>query len=249
MRIHVLVIAAAMLLASCGEPAESSSVGMTDAEVACVSFYRSVEESTEEEPTYMRAFADQIVAAGHREAGLVLSDLAGQWEAGTWEGDEVTQLAQWAEVGALLASAGELRCTDLAEWWRIDGYPGQPDPIEILNRQERIWDENNLDSYYLLVAAKTQREERFTQLLMKVVDGQVDQIREVEITTLQPSLLPKTIDEYYTLILDHEAQADSFNLVYAYPRRAVAPDGIEYVVRLDTSSYPDAIEYFDSFEQ
>ncbi len=249
MRIHVSLMSVVLLLVSCGEPVGTSSVEMTDAEAACVSFYRSAEESTEEESTYMRVLADQIAAAGHTEAGVVLSGLADQWEVGTWEGDEVTQLAQWAEAGALLAAAGELRCTDLAEWWRIDGYEGQPDPIELLNRQKRIWDQNGLGSYYLLVAARTPSDERFTQLQVKVVDGQVDQVREVEVTSLQPSSLPDTIDEYYDLIFDHQARAEFFSLVHAYPGRASTPDGIEYVVRLDTSDYPDALEYFDSHEE
>ncbi len=249
MRMNVLLTSAALLLGSCGEPVETPSMTITDAEAACVSFYRSAEESTEDEATYMRVLADQIAAAGHKEAGLVLSDLADQWEAGTWEGDEITQLAQWAEAGALLAGAGELRCTDLAEWWRIDGYEGQPDPIELLNRQKRIWDENGLDGYYLLVAAKTPNDERFTQRQVKVVDGQVDQVREVEIASLQPSSLPRTIDEYYDLVFDQQARAEFFSLVHAYPRRALTPDGIEYVVRLDTSDYPDALEYVDIPEE
>lgn len=65
---RVFVLATALLLASCGAPAHSTSVEMTEAEVACVDFYGSVEESTEEEATYMRVLADRIAEADHPEA-------------------------------------------------------------------------------------------------------------------------------------------------------------------------------------
>ena len=99
---RVFVLSTALLLASCGAPAHSTSAEMTEAEVACVDFYRSVEESTEEEATYMRVLADRIAEAGHPEAAAVLSDLADQWEVGVWEGeqDEVWQSGLWAKYPA-----------------------------------------------------------------------------------------------------------------------------------------------------
>lgn len=63
----------------------------------------------------------------------------------------VTALGESRETAG---EAGKLRCTDLAEWWGIDGYEDEPDPFEMLTRQKRIWEENGLDNYYLLVAAK-----------------------------------------------------------------------------------------------
>ena len=86
-------------------------------------------------------------------------------------------------------------------------------------------------------------------MLIRVADGRADVAREVETTSLHPSSLPKTIDDYYALIIDQQAGAEAFNLVHAYPLRAVTPEGIEYLVRLDTSDYPDVIEYFDTFEE
>ncbi len=213
-------------------------------------FYRSVEESTEEEATYMRVLADRIAEAGHTDAAAVLSDLADQWEVGVWEGeqDEVWQSGLWAEAGQLLGEAGELRCTDLAEWWGVDGYDGEPDPIEMLNRQASIWRDNGLDMYYLLVAGKTDSDERFTQILVKITNGEVDDVIEVETTSLDPSSLPKTIDAYYELIFDLNARVGSFNLLHAYPERAWVSDGTEYLVTLDLSDYPDALEYFDTLQ-
>ena len=273
-RAVVRVVAATLLVASCGEESDlrtgvnaaptttqpaaptvpglknpdATSVVMTEAEAACVDFYRSAATPTIEEATYMRVLADRIAESGHLAAAVVLADLADQWEVGVWEGeqDEVWQSGLWATAGRLLGDAGELRCADLAESWGIDGYEGEPDPFEMLNRQRLIWDANGLSSYYLLAAGRTKNEERFTQIQVKVTDGQIDEIRAVEITSLQPSDLPQTIDAYDDRILALDVEAGFFNLVHAYPRRALVSDGTEYVVRLDITGYPNALEYFDT---
>ena len=68
MGVRVAVVVAAFLVVACGVPNHATSVNLSDAEAACVDFYRSVEESTEEEAVYTRVFADRIAEAGHDQA-------------------------------------------------------------------------------------------------------------------------------------------------------------------------------------
>jgi len=144
-------VALSTLLSACGSAAASNldvePATFTEAGKACVDFYRSAQESVEEEAVYMREFADRMANLDHDDAAVVLSDLADQWEVGTWEAgqDEVRQSAQWAEAGELLGAAGAVRCADLAEWWGIDGYVGEPNSEEMLERQASIWVANDLD--------------------------------------------------------------------------------------------------------
>ena len=109
---------------------------MTEAGQACVDFYRAHQESNLDQPIYIRSFADRIEELGFHDASVVLSDLADQWEIGVWQGDEIEkEKALWVEAGALLAAAGATHCADLSEWSGDDGYAGEPDPDEMLERQ------------------------------------------------------------------------------------------------------------------
>lgn len=87
---------------------------------------------------------------------MILDDLASQWEVGIWEGDqdEVWQSGIWAEAGRLLGEQGAIRCQDLAEWWGIDGYDGEPEPSEMLQRQAQIWRSARPAEYYVLFVGR-----------------------------------------------------------------------------------------------
>lgn len=243
------LIALVIFVVACGS-ADATDLDVepavfTEAGDACVDFYRSVQESVEEEPVYMRAFSDRITALGLEDAAAVLSDLASQWEVGTWgaDEDESVQVVQWAEAGRLLGEAGAIRCADLAEWWGIDGYGGESDPEEMLRRQASIWLANSLDDYYLLVAGG-EAGERFTQIQVDVDSGRPASVVELEVTTMRVEELPKTVDEVYAMLLDERGSVVTYDLVRAVPRVIELTTGEVLQVKVDTAKFPDPIEYF-----
>jgi hypothetical protein len=224
-------------------------VEFTEADEACVDFYRSVQESVEEEAVYMREFANRISELGHDEAAVILSDLAGQWEVGTWEAgqDEAWQSALWADAGALLGSAGAVRCTDLAEWWGIDGYEGEPDPEEMLERQASIWSAIGVDDYYLLVARRGETSD-LTQAHVQIKSGEPAAISEIDSGSYALDDLPETVDEAYSMLLNGDASSPSYDLVWSAPRTMQMKDGSTIVLIVDAEQYPEPLEELGELE-
>ncbi len=244
------LVVACILLASCGL-ADSSAIGVrsavfTEADAACVDFYRSAQTSVEEEAVYMRVFADRIADLGYDDAAVVLSDLADQWEVGVWEAgqDEVWQSALWAEAGEMLGAAGAIRCVDLAEWWGIDGYNGEPNPKEMLTRQAGIWVKAGLDDYFLLVAMGVEGG-NLTQIHVKVEDGQPTSVSEVASGSIDVKDLPLSVDEVYSMLLNRNASHIEYNLVLSAPRLMHMADGREIIVVVDTEHFPEPIQEYD----
>jgi hypothetical protein len=108
---------AAIALASCAGGVADSTIGAVDIsneDKACVDFYRSMQESVEEEQLYYVRLAERIEQLGHADAAVILHDLAEQWEIGYWavkpceEAPELAMSAQLAETGALLRSEGHI---------------------------------------------------------------------------------------------------------------------------------------------
>jgi hypothetical protein len=231
------------LIAACGTPdalgLDVEPVEMTDAGQACVDFYRAAEESNLEEPIYIRSFADRIEELGLHDAAFVLSDLADQWEIGVWQGDEIEEeKAQWVEAGALLADAGATHCADLAEWKGDDGYAGEPEPSEMLERQAGIWVGNGITNYHLLVAGGSLPTEHLTQIQVLVEEGRSEDISEVVAGNSDIADLPKTVEELYRVILDRRADVTSYDLVLAVPRVVVFPDETVLYVEVDPNQQP-----------
>ncbi len=217
-RWSLLFLVAVGLAAACGETRAVSTtsagaapipdilldpVTFIEADEACVDFYRSAAASVEEEQLYMRRLADRITDLGHVEAAAVLDDLAGQWEVGVWEGeeDEVWQSGLWAQAGRLLAEQGAIRCADLAEWWGIDGYEGEPDPEELVRRQAQIWRSSRPADYYLLVVAGHSGQVP-TQVQVHVVGRDVVESTVVVDGALAADDLPLSVEELYSDLLD-----------------------------------------------
>lgn len=220
----------------------------TDADEACVEFYRAAASSLEEEPVYMRRFADRITELGYTDAGSILSSLADQWEVGVWEGehDEVWQSAIWAEAGSLLGSAGAVRCADLAEWWGIDGYEGEPEPAEMQQRQAGIWDDIGLENYFLLVAGSEEGREGLTQVHVKVEGGEVTSVSEADPGLLSADDLPRSVDDVYALMEDQNVVQATYDLVWSVPRSVALADGQWLFVQLDTEIFPEPIVELDT---
>jgi hypothetical protein len=243
----------AVVLFACGSPALTNSgvqpVEFTEADEACVDFYRAVQESVEEEAVYMREFANRISELGYDEAAVILSDLAGQWEFGTWEAgqDEVWQSAIWADAGALLGSAGAVRCTDLAEWWEIDGYQGEPDPKAMLERQASIWSAIDVDDYYLLVARSSDRSD-LTQAHVQIKSGDIAAISEIDPGSYTLNDLPQTVDEAYSMLLNGDATSPSYDLVWSSPRTMQMKDGSTVILVLDIEQYPEPLDELGELE-
>ncbi|HET7846651.1 MAG TPA: hypothetical protein VFL72_04100, partial [Acidimicrobiia bacterium] len=134
---------AAIALSSCSGGVADSTTGAVDIsneDRACVDFYRSMQESVEEEQVNYARLAKRIEQFGHADAAVILHDLAEQWEVGYWDvepGEEAPELAmsaQLAQAGALLGAEGHIRCADLSEAWGIEGYRGEPSDREIFER-------------------------------------------------------------------------------------------------------------------
>jgi hypothetical protein len=214
-------------------------VEMTEAGQACVDFYRAHQESNLEEPIYIRSFADRIEELGLHDAAVVLFDLADQWEIGVWQGDEIEkEQAQWVEAGALLAADGATHCADLAEWSGDDGYAGEPDPDEMLERQAGIWVGNGLTNYYLLVAGGSLPTENLTQIQVLVEEGRPEDISEVAVGNGNVADLPKTVEEIYRVLFDQRPDVTSYDLVLAVPRVVVFPDETTLYVEVDHNQQP-----------
>ncbi len=217
-------------------------VEMTDAGQACVDFYRAHQESNLEDPIYIRSFADRIRELGFDEAAILLSDLADQWEIGVWSGDEIEEeRAQWVEAGALLAAGGATHCADLAEWSGDDGYPGEPDPDEMLERQAGIWLGNGLTDYHLLVAGGSLPTEGLTQIRVRVVGGIPEEVSELVVGNADVADLPKTVDDVYRILLGQRPQVTSYDLVLAVPRVISFPDETTLYVEVDPDHGPDQL--------
>lgn len=237
------------LLAACGSIGGSDPdvvpVEFTEVDEACVDFYRSAQESVEEEPVYMRAFADRIADLGHDAPAAVLSDLADQWEVGVWEPgeDEVWQSAQWAQAGELLAAAGAVRCADLAEWWGIDGYEGELDPQVMLERQASIWASIDVDSYFLLVAGGAEGED-LTQIHVQVQAGEVSSVSEIESGSADVDGLPHSVDEVYSILMEEETIGITYDLVWSVPRTVQLSNGDRLIVVIDIEKFPEPIPTF-----
>jgi hypothetical protein len=231
------------LIAACGTPdalgPDVEPVEITAAGQACVDFYRAAQESNLDEPIYIRSFADRIEELGLRDAAVVLSDLADQWEIGVWQGDEIEkEKAQWVEAGALLADAGATRCADLAEWKGDDGYAGEPDPDEMLERQAGVWLGNGLTDYYLLVAGGSLPTENLTQIQVLVEGGRPKDISEVVVGNADLADLPKTVEEIYRVLLDQRPNVTSYDLVLAVPRVVVFPDETILYIEVNPNQPP-----------
>lgn len=252
MKLLVLMASVALgtLLSACGSGAGSDldvePAIFTEAGEACVDFYRSAQESVEEEAVCMREFADRIAALGHDDAAVVLSDLADQWEVGTWEAgqDEVWQSALWAEAGELLGAAGAVRCADLAEWWGIHGYEGEPNPEEMLQRQASIWVANDLDDYYLLVAAGHDGGD-LTQAHIRIQGGEVTSVSEIDPGSVAVDELPHSVDQIYSILLDGNAADVRYDLVWSAPRTLQMTDRTHLIVVVDDVQFPKRIVEFD----
>lgn len=221
------------------------------ADEVCVDFYRSAMESIQEEAVYHRRLADEIIALGHDEAGSILSDLADEWEVGEWSGEgdetEVGLSARYAEAGKLLGEAGAVRCIDLAEWWGIDGYEGEPDPDEMLARQAGIWETADVDDYKLLVA--TTNKGGLTQIQVDVVDGEVAEVIEIQEDGEAVDDLPTTIGEIYGLLETEGPRVDTYDLIYSAPRTIRFDDGTTMFVHLDEVRFPNPIIELDVPEE
>ena len=231
------------LIAACGTPdavgLDVEPVEMTEAGQACVDFYRAAQGSNLEEPIYIRTFADRIEELGLHDAAVVLSDLADQWEIGVWQGDEIeAEKAQWVKAGALLADAGATHCADLAEWKGDDGYEGEPDPGEMLERQAGIWVGNGLANYHLLVAGGSLPMEHLTQIQVLVEEGKPEDISEVVTGDSNVTDLPKTVEELYRVLLDRRPDVTSYDLVLAVPRVVVFSDETILYIEVDPNHQP-----------
>ena len=246
----LLLIALAIVACGSATSANGDSAGgqFTEADDACVEFYTAAAASVEEEPLYMRRFADRISELGYVDAGSILSDLADQWDVGVWDGehDEVWQSGIWAQAGSLLGAAGAIRCTDLAEWWGIDGYEGEPKQAEMQQRQEGIWDEIGLRDYFLLIAGRGDSGEDLTQVHVKVEDGEVTSVSEVDPGPLDSDALPKSVDEVYAMMDDQDVIQATYDLVWSVPRSLELADGHWYFVKLDTETFPEPIVQLDT---
>jgi len=256
-RRSILALFAVGLVAACGQTQSVSvtntaptSVPEIQAEVvelaeagdACVEFHRSAAASVEEEQLYMRRLADRIADLGHSEAAVILDDLANQWKSGTWEGeqDEVWQSGLWAEAGRLLSAEGAIRCADLAEWWGIDGYEGQPGPNELLRRQAQIWRSSRPSEYYVLVVGGRLGEPP-TQVHAHVVGSEVVGSAVAEQGLLGSGELPLSVEQLYSWLLDEEHRVDRYDLANAAP--AVMQVGDVFLqVFVDPDDFPPAVE-------
>lgn len=196
----------------------------------------------------MRRFADRITELGYADAGSILSDLADQWDVGVWDGDhdEVWQSGIWAQAGSLLGLAGAVRCTDLAEWWGIDGYEGEPEPAEMQQRQAGIWDEIGLHDYFLLIAGRADGGEDLTQVHVKVEDGEVTSVSEVDPGPFDVDALPRSVDDVYAMMDERDVVQATYDLVWSVPRSVELADGHWYFVKLDTESFPEPIVEYDT---
>jgi len=237
------LLALGVLVAACVAPdalgLDVEPVEMTDAGQACVDFYRAARDSNLDEPIYIRSFADRIEELGLHDAAVVLSDLADQWEVGVWRGDEIEkEKAQWVQAGALLAADGAIHCADLAEWKGDDGYAGEPDPYEMLERQAGIWVGSGLTDYYLLVAGGSLPTENLTQIQVLVEEGRPEDISEVVVGNADVADLPKTVEEIYRVLLDQRPDVTSYDLVLGVPRVVVFPDETTLYVEVDPNQHP-----------
>jgi hypothetical protein len=252
-----VVLSSLTLLAACGQtpgvvvdgpsPTSVPSLGLepvqfNEADDACVDFYRSAAESREAEHRFIRRLADRVDSLGHNDAAVILDDLADQWDVGVWEGDqdEVWQSGLWAHAGRLLADGGAVRCADLAEWWGIDGYEGEPDPGEMLHRQARIWESGRPDEYYLLVAAN-RPSSLPTQVYARIVGDQVEELRLVESGSVAVDAMPLSVEEVYRRLLDAEHQVDRYDLVVSAPA-VFELGGTRFVVVVDLDRFPTLID-------
>lgn len=231
-----------------------AGVDFIEAGDACVDFYRSAEASVEEESAYMRRLADRIDELGHAQAALVLNDLAIQWEVGVWEGeqDEVWQSGLWAEAGRLLADDGAIRCADLAEWWGIDGYEGEPDPDDMLRRQSQIWQSSRAAEYFVLIVG-SRLDETPTQVQARVVDNAVVGSAVVVEGALAVDQLPLSVEHLYADLLTAEASAAAqtqvirFDLANAVPE-VVRVDDLTFRVFVDTEGFPPPVQVLGDIE-
>lgn len=215
---------------------------------ACLGFYASVYDSTEEEVGYFTRFAHRIEELGHEDAAALLWDLTQQWEVGYWEtepGEEAPELAmsaQLAEAGDMLGAEGHVRCVDLGEVWDIEGYRGEPDPAELMERQRGIWMANRVDGYRLLVVVVPDSGIDLTQYHVEVVDGEVGRLFDAETggpVDTGAVDAPLTVDEVYELMEREGPPATSYDLVNAVPRSVGAIH-----VRFDLDTFPEPfVEY------
>jgi hypothetical protein len=222
------------------------STGISDEEMACVDFYRSMQESVEEEPLYYARLADRIEQLGHADAAAILQDLAAQWEVGYWEpepGEEDPELAmsaQLAEAGTLLGSEGHIRCADLSEAWGVEGYRGEPSDREISERQRQIWTANGVKTYRLLIVVVDGGGGPVFQYHVDVVDGQTERVFDAQ--TEEPidagNLdVPLTVDEIYAEMSSGGRLATRYDLVYGGPTYVG-----QLLIEFDLKDFPQPME-------
>jgi hypothetical protein len=228
---------------------DGEDVELSEAGDACVEFHRSAAASVEEERRYMRRLADRIADLGHQEAAVILDDLARRWETGVWEGeqDEVWQSGLWAEAGRLLAGAGAIRSADLAQWWGIDGYEGEPDDDELLRRQAEIWRSSRPSEYYLLVVGGRIGEEP-TQVHAHIVGSEVVGSAVAVQGPLGSGELPLSVEQLYSRLLSEEARVERYDLADSFPAVVQVGDVVLQVL-FDSDDFPPPIEvYLDAEE-
>jgi hypothetical protein len=251
--VTLLLVGLAIVACGSATPAADDYSGprqFTAADEACVDFYRAAQDSVEEEPVYMRRFAERISELGYTDAGEILTGLADEWDVGIWNeaNPELRMSAQWAEAGALLGSAGAIRCTDLAEWWGIEGYEGEPDPTEMMERQESIWHDLGPSDYFLLIAGQLEGQEDLTQVHVRIEDGEVTSVIEVDSGPMDVGDLPRSVDELYSIMQDEEFSHATYDLVWSVPRSVGLADGRRLFLRLDTDTFPEPIIELDTPE-
>lgn len=246
-----LFLGPCLLLVGCvGTAGEAplSDVEMSSEDRACVDFFYSSSTSIEEEPAYFARLAKRIGELGHEQAGMILDDMAHQWEIGHWEpgpGDEQPEemiSGQMAEAGGLLASEGHIRCADLAEFWGIDGYRGQPTDRDLFDRQREIWTANGVANYRLLLKVPSGSVNP-TQYHVEVVDGQPRQVVDAltgEQMTSVPSDIPLNVDQIYDLMRDSKSLSSKYDLVYSVPKIAS-----RISVSFDPYVFPEPQEQFE----
>lgn len=114
------------------------------------------------------------------------------------------------------------------------------------NEQAGIWDDIELDDYFLLVAGGEDGKEGLTQIHLKVEDGEVASVSEIDPGPLNVDDLPRSVDDVYAMMEDQDVVQVTYDLVWSVPRSVELVDGHWLFVKLDTEKFPEPIVELDT---